>query len=168
MKRFFLFFFLSVITFQILAQASRDSAIVLPVKPFLNREVVTRLAHAAEIEVKKNNWQMSISIVDDSGTLLYFSRLDGASNSSVDLSMAKALSAVNFKNDGKNFRESVDKGAQVILSIPGILALDGGYCLYYRNQLVGAIGVSGSSAANDGIVAKVAVDLLHKLSTLSK
>ena len=48
----------------------------LPTKRVLTLEAVKRVADAAEAEARANGWAVSIAIVDDSGQLLLFERMD--------------------------------------------------------------------------------------------
>ena len=122
----------------------------LPTKRVLTLEAARRAVAAAEAEAKKNNWAVSISVVDDAGHLLAFARMDGAKLVATDISMRKARTAVYFQGPTKALEEEVTKGGRTaLLPIEGFMPLEGGVPLISGGQLVGAIGVSGMSGAQD-------------------
>src|ERR1035438_1066856 len=59
------------------------------------------VAAAAAAEAQKNGWTMAISIVDSSGELVFFEKMDGTQLGSIQLSMAKARSAVLFRSEAQ-------------------------------------------------------------------
>lgn len=139
-----------------------SQTIELKQKPVLTHKAVKKLAEVAVHKAKLNGLNVSIAIVDEAGMLLYFTRMDGANNASIRLSLAKAKSAVDFRTSGKKLYKAFKEGATILLAIPGMLPLDGGYLLKTTNgSIIGAIGVSGSSAANDGRVAMEVVNYLN-------
>lgn len=112
---------------------------------------------AAEAEAKKNGWAMSIAVVDPSGELIGFLRMDGASPGSIDISRAKARTAARFRRPTKAFEESVAGGRTAILSFEGVVTVEGGVPIVIGGAVVGAVGVSGASSAQDGLVAAAGV-----------
>lgn len=112
---------------------------------------------AAEAEAKKNGWAMSIAVVDPGGELIGFLRMDGASPGSIDISRAKARTAARFRRPTKAFEESVTSGRTAILSFEGVVTVEGGVPIVIGGAVVGAVGVSGASSAQDGLVAAAGV-----------
>ena len=112
---------------------------------------------AAEAEAKKNGWAMSIAVVDPWGELIGFLRMDGASPGSIDISRAKARTAARFRRPTKAFEESVTSGRTAILSFEGVVTVEGGVPIVIGGAVVGAVGVSGASSAQDGLVAAAGV-----------
>lgn len=112
---------------------------------------------AAEAEAKKNGWAMSIAVVDPSGELIGFLRMDGASPGSIDISRAKARTAARFRRPTKAFEESVTSGRTAILSFEDVVTVEGGVPIVIGGAVVGAVGVSGASSAQDGLVAAAGV-----------
>jgi glc operon protein GlcG len=134
----------------------------LDTKPVLTLAVAKELAAAAEAEAKRNNWNVSIAIVDDAGRLLYFQRMDGAGNSSVDVAMAKARHAANYRRPTLFHQELLEKGNNVVLALPDSMPIEGGLQLMTAGKTIGGIGVSGVRSSEDGQIAKAAADLLGK------
>ena len=121
--------------------------------PPIALEVARKVAAGAAAEAKKNNFTMAIAIVDNGGTLTYFEKIDGTQLGSVDIAVSKARSANAFKRPTKVFEDAVVAGRNVVLALPGVLPLEGGVPLVADGKVIGAIGVSGGSAPQDGQVA---------------
>lgn len=134
----------------------------LTTRTVLSLAAAKELASAAENEARKNNWNVSIAIVDDSGRLLYFQRMDDTTNSSVEIAIAKAQHAANYRRDTKFHQEVLEKGNNVVLSLPNSMPLEGGLRLMVNDKVIGGIGVSGVRAIEDGQIAKAGADLLAK------
>jgi glc operon protein GlcG len=129
-------------------------------KPTLNLETVKKIAAAAEAEARKNNWNVVISIIDDGGNLMYLQRLDDTQIGSVAVSQEKARSAFLFKRPTKALEDVVLAGRSVMMALPGVTPVEGGLPLIYNGHIVGAIGVSGVTSAQDGQIAKAGADVL--------
>jgi glc operon protein GlcG len=116
---------------------------------------------AAEAEARKNNWQVVIAIVDNGGHLVMLHRLD-AQNASVDIATGKARTAVNFRRPTKALEDSLAAGGSALrlLALRDTTPLQGGLPIVVDGKIVGAIGVSGVTAAQDEVVAKAGVDTL--------
>src|SRR5262245_11243429 len=73
-------------------------------------DAAKRAAAAAIAEAKKNNWTMAIAIVDPAGYLVYFEKMDGTQNGSVEIAQDKARSAALFKRPTKVFQDGLAAG----------------------------------------------------------
>ena len=129
-------------------------------KPTLGLTVVKKIIAAAEAEALKNSWPVVIAVVDDGGNLICLQRLDDAQYGSVELAIRKAQSAVAFKRPTKYWEEMLIAGQQRVLSFPGVLPSEGGIPLSYQNKIIGAIGVSGVRASEDGQIARAGAAVL--------
>src|SRR5271166_2314281 len=124
--------------------------------PPITNEQAKAVAAAAVAEAKKNNWRMAISIVASTGELIYFEKMDGTQLGSVELSPAKARTAVMFRTASKVFYESALAGNMGFLSWPEKpVASPGGVPIVVGGKLIGAIGVSGGTAQQDDAAATV-------------
>ena len=122
----------------------------LPSKRVLTLETARRVAAAAEAEARRNNWNVSIAVLDDAGHLVLFQRMDGAKLVAIDIAIRKARTAVYFQGETKGLEEEVTKGGRTaLLPIEGFMPLEGGVPLMSGGQLVGAIGVSGVTGQQD-------------------
>ena len=121
----------------------------------ITAETAKKLAAPAIAEAKKNNWAMAIAIVDIAGELVYFERMDDTQVGSVNISIDKARSAARFKRPTKAFQDTLAAGGEGlrILALQGAVPVDGGIPLVQGGKIVGAIGASGGTSAQDGQVA---------------
>lgn len=133
-------------------------------KPVLTLALAKKIAQVAEKEAKNNKWTVAIAIVDDGGHLIIFHRLDGTQFGSCDIAILKARTAISLKRSSKEVQDAVAKGKTGMLSIPGVIPLEGGLLLTFGDEYVGAIGVSGMASDQDGIVAKAGADFLANLA----
>ena len=135
----------------------------LATKKALTLEVTKQIAAAAESHAKKNNWNVVIAVVDDGGHLLYLERMDGAQTGSVEVAIKKAQTATSFKRPSKVFGAGVEGGRTALVALPGALPFEGGVPIAADGQILGAIGVSGVTAAQDGMIAQAGVDALSAI-----
>src|SRR6478735_7241260 len=132
----------------------------LPTKRTLTLEVARQIGAAAEKHARENKWNVCIAIVDDGGHLIYFQRMDGTQYGSVNVSQRKAETAIGFKRPSKTFEEGVAGGRNALLGLPGAVPLEGGLPLVVDGEMIGAIGVSGVTAQQDGMIAQAGADAL--------
>jgi uncharacterized protein GlcG (DUF336 family) len=103
--------------------------------------------------------KMNIAVVDRGGNLVAFERMDDAWLGSIDIAIKKAKTAVYFNMNTGNIGELSQPG-QPLYNIEhsnnGLITFPGGVPLYVNGDLVGAIGVSGSTVENDHEVANSA------------
>jgi glc operon protein GlcG len=128
----------------------------------INAENAKKVAAAALADAKKNNWTMAVAVVDTGGQLVFFEKMDATQTGSVEVAQGKARSAALFKRPTKAFQDALAAGGEGlrILGLPGALPVEGGLPLLIDGKVVGAIGLSGGTSAQDGLVAKVGVDAL--------
>lgn len=135
----------------------------LATKKALTLEAAKKLAAAAEAEARKNNWNVVICVVDDGANLLYLQRMDGTQIGSVDIAQMKARTAVKMKRPSKVLEDGVLAGRTMMLKLPDILPVEGGLPLIVDGQIVGAMGVSGVTAAQDGQIAAAGATALASM-----
>jgi uncharacterized protein GlcG (DUF336 family) len=128
------------------------------VKKTLTLEAAKKLAVLAEAEAIKNKWTMVVAIVDDGGNLVYLERMDNTQIGSIEVALQKAKTAIFFKRPTKEFEDRIAQGKTDILGVPGVVPIEGGIPIVIDGQYVGAIGVSGGTRQQDGVVAKAAID----------
>jgi uncharacterized protein GlcG (DUF336 family) len=92
-------------------------------------------------------------VVEPSGELVAFERMDGVAYGSIEVSQEKARTAARFMRPSKAFSDSM--GARpIVLSIHSITAVEGGVPLVVDGKIIGAIGASGASSELDGQAAQ--------------
>ncbi len=102
---------------------------------------------------------MVIVVVEPNGALVMSEKMDGTQYGSNDVARRKAETSANFRRPTSSFQEAV-KGGTLNAIFTGALAVEGGELLIVDGKIVGAIGVSGGSAAQDGSVARIGVAAL--------
>src|SRR5271154_372044 len=130
--------------------------------PAIGVEKAKNIAAVALAAAKKNNWYMAVAVVDPSGTLVYYEKMDNTQTGSANVSIEKARTAALFKRPTKVFDNAVTGGGAGlrVLALPGAIPIEGGIPLIMDDKIVGAIGVSGDSSDHDGMCAKAAADAL--------
>lgn len=116
----------------------------------LTLEAAKAVMAAAEAEARKNGWNVSIAVLDESGRLVMLQRMDGAPPASVDVCQAKGRSAALFKRPTKVFSDAVSGGRVAIMALPGAVPVEGGVPIMAGGDCVGAVGVSGVTSEQDG------------------
>jgi glc operon protein GlcG len=126
----------------------------------ITADVAKKAAAAAIAEARKNNFTMAVAIVDTNGFLVYFEKMDNTQNGSVNIAQDKARSAALFKRPTKVFEDGLAAGGAGLrlLELDGIVAAEGGLPIIVAGKIVGAIGASGGTGAQDGVVAKAGAD----------
>ena len=125
-------------------------------------ENAKKAAAPALAEAAKNGWMMAVAIVDTAGNLVYFEKMDNTQLGSVNVAQEKARSAALFKRPTQAFQERLATGGDAlgVLRIQGAMPVAGGVPLVMDGKIVGAIGVSGATSAQDAQCAKAGADAL--------
>ncbi len=120
-----------------------------------------RVAEVAAREANRLNLRVSVAIVDTAGHLVYFEKADDTQTASVEVAIAKARSASNFRRPTKVFEDAVVGGRTSILGLPGAVPVEGGVPIVLNNRIIGAVGISGASSVEDGVIAAAAVSAIQ-------
>jgi glc operon protein GlcG len=125
-------------------------------------ESAKKAAAAALAEARKNNWTMAAAVTDAAGYLVYFEKMDGTQNGSSVVAVDKARSAALYKRPTKAFQDGVAAGGEGLrlLRLEGAVPIEGGFPIVMDGKVVGAIGVSGGTSAQDAQCAKPGADAL--------
>ncbi len=155
-------FFVAFLTFapSTFAQANFAPPPSVPYGMAISAETAKKAAASAVTEARKNNWNMAIAIVDPAGLLVYFEKMDGTQNGSVEVSIEKARTAALFKRPSKVFQDAVAGGGEGwrLLRLTGAMPIEGGYPIMLDGKIIGAIGCSGGAGEQDSRVAKAGAD----------
>jgi glc operon protein GlcG len=130
-----------------------------PTTPYgtpIGLEVAKKVMAAAEEEALKNNWGMAIAILDSTGHMVMLHKLDNTQYGSIAVAEDKARSAIYYRRPSKVFEDLVAQGGIGLrtLALRGASPLEGGIPIIADGKVIGAIGVSGATAVQDGQVAK--------------
>jgi uncharacterized protein GlcG (DUF336 family) len=125
-------------------------------------EQAKKVLAGAQAEAQKNNWGMVIVVLDSGGNLVALHRMDNAQLGSIEVARDKAYSAVAFRRPTKAFEDAVTQGGANLrlLKLTGSSPIEGGVPIIVDGKLVGAVGVSGAAANQDGQVARAGIDAL--------
>jgi glc operon protein GlcG len=125
-------------------------------------ENAKKVAAPALAEAEKNHWNMAVAIVDTSGNLVYYEKMDNTQLGSANVAIDKARCAALFKRPTKAFQDTLAAGGDGlrVLTLKGVVAVEGGIPLVMDGKIVGAIGVSGAASSQDAQCAKAGADVL--------
>ncbi|WP_143959216.1 GlcG/HbpS family heme-binding protein [Litoribacter populi] len=123
----------------------------------LNLDAAQQISDAAEERARQDNWNVVIAILDEGGHLLALRRMDGTQVGSVDVAIAKAKTSVYFKRPTKVFEDGAKSGNSHLMSLPNVVAVEGGLPIKDGDRVIGAIGISGVTSEQDGIIAEAAL-----------
>jgi glc operon protein GlcG len=123
-----------------------------------------KAAAAAIAEAQKSGWKMALAIVEPNGTLVYYEKIDNTQIGSAQVAISKARSSALFKRPTKWFEEQLAKGGDGLryLGLEGAIPLEGGVPIVMDGKIVGAIGMSGGTSAQDAQCAQVGADALKQ------
>jgi uncharacterized protein GlcG (DUF336 family) len=133
-----------------------------PYGPPITLEQAKKPAAAALAEAAKNKWTMAVAIVDTSGNLVYYEKMDNTQIASATVAIDKARSAALYKRPTKALQDGVAAGGAGlrILRLQGAIPVEGGVPLILDGKIIGAIGVSGDSSEHDNQCATAGAMLL--------
>ena len=132
----------------------------------LSLEAAEKIVVAAKKKATEINTRMDIAVVDAGGNLKTFARMDGAWLGSIDISIRKARTARWFDMNTGEIGKLSQPGSPLFgieHSNGGLITFPGGVPLKNGNgEIVGAIGVSGSTVDDDHAVAVAGAGVLGK------
>lgn len=132
-------------------------------KQTLTLDAAVAVTDRARQEAEAMGKPMVIAVSDDAGTLLHFSRMDGAPLLSVDIAVDKAYTSASFGLPTHQWHDFIKddpplaNGAQ---AIKRLIVFGGGYPIVLDGAVVGAIGVSGGHYTEDQKVAEAGLAAL--------
>ena len=124
-----------------------------PVELQQARQIVDSARKAAG----ERRFAMAFAVVDPSGQLVLFEKMDGTQYGSTVVAQEKARSAALFKRPTKVFSDAVTAGRVAVISLPGALPIEGGVPIVVQGRIIGALGVSGGTSEQDGEIAAAAL-----------
>lgn len=130
-------------------------------KEILTHHEVKAILAAAEAEAIKNNWGVTIAVVDDGGHLLSLQRLESAAAISVDIAAGKAKAAALARRETKVFEDMINDGRYAFVTASNVKGLlEGGVPIFHNGHCLGAIGVAGVKPFEDVQIAKAGIAAL--------
>ena len=134
----------------------------LPSKKYLNLSAVKTMVAAAEAEAQRQNVQVTICIVDESGNLLFLEKGDSAPLNTITWAQKKARHAAFFKSPSKNAEDTIKKESVEALAFPDFFPNQGGLPIIIDGQILGGISASGAKSEIDEAIAQAGLNALLK------
>jgi uncharacterized protein GlcG (DUF336 family) len=120
-------------------------------------EKAQSLIQAGIAEANKRGWPEDFAVVDISGNLVAFARMDGAAFASIAIAEHKARTAARYRRPTRAFEDAVQKfGFNYILTLDDVIASRGGIPLIEDGKIIGAIGCSGATGSQDEVLCMAA------------
>ena len=123
-------------------------------------EKAEQLLNTSLAEANKHDWKMNCTVVDQSCEMVSFKRMDNAQIASISISMHKARTAAKYRRETKLFEIAIQTNPYVA-TLDDVIASRGGIPLVENGKLIGAIGCSGGTGAQDEVVAKAGAALIN-------
>jgi uncharacterized protein GlcG (DUF336 family)/mannose-6-phosphate isomerase-like protein (cupin superfamily) len=127
------------------AQAQFSTRVV----PALTYEGAKHVAEAVRRAAAERGAAPVVSAVDAGGALIYLHRPDDAQVASVEVTTDKARTAAIYRRESKDFEEQASKGRPSALHLARAVPLQGGVPIERDGEVIGAVGVSGASSADE-------------------
>lgn len=132
-------------------------------KLHLDAKDIKTILQQAEEEALRQQFAVTIAVVDDGGMLLGLHRMDGAPPISAYAAPAKAQTAALGRRESKVYEDLINSGRTSILSLPIIEGMmQGGIPIMVDGECVGAVGVSGVQSHQDAQIAEYGIRSLTR------
>jgi len=148
--------------FMLLTVSIAAYAAELPSKRYLNLSAIKTMVAAAEAEAKRQQVEVTICIVDESGNLLFLEKGDSAPLNTITWAQKKARHAAFYKSPSKNAEDTVKDGKLEALAYPDFFPNQGGLPIVVDGQILGGISASGAKSEIDEAIAQAGLDALTK------
>jgi glc operon protein GlcG len=170
MRSFVVTWFAACAAVMVAGQASAQAPAAVPDQmPFdiaygapITADRAAQVAAAVVTEAKKSprNWKLAIAVVDPSGELVYFYKMDQTQAASIAIAQGKARTAARYRRPSGAFFNLMQTpaGAYAATLDPTLVASHGGFPLVEGGKIIGAIGCSGATGDQDGVACKAGAD----------
>ena len=133
-----------------------------PVRPpygtAISLETARKVGDAAMAEAKKKGWNVTVAVVDNHGMLIWYQMQDDTQTSAAQLAIEKARTAATLRRPSKELEDIVAAGRVSVMGLG--LAIEGGLPILVGGKMIGAVGVSGMAAPQDGEIARAGLEAL--------
>ena len=155
-------------TFAQTKKIAKNSETELNFTAQLNFDIALQLVQKVKAAAKAAGKEVSVAIVDVAGQTILLSKGDGVGPHNTEAARRKAFTSASTKTAtlklGRDAKTNPD--TQNLANLPELLLLGGGSPLYYKDQLIGAVGVAGGGGAEgDDTFSKAAVLPEYSIST---
>jgi glc operon protein GlcG len=119
-----------------------------------------KIAAAVIAECAKNQWNVSVAVVDNHGFLVYFERMENTQYASNDIAINKAKTAAVYRRPTRAFADVINKGGPATATLGGgLTASPGGVPIMVDGKVTGGVGVSGVTGDQDEQCAKAGLGM---------
>jgi glc operon protein GlcG len=146
-----------------LLAGTAQAATLVTNAPTLTEAGAARALHEAETRAIAAKAPSAIAVVDPSGMLLAFVRMDDVRPGSVALAIGKARSAALMRRPTSELADNVAKG-RIALATEGLTALHGGAPIMIHGACVGAVGIAGLKVDQDDAIASEVASAMENAS----
>jgi glc operon protein GlcG len=142
-----------------LALAAPGAAQLVQERPVLTLAGARIITDAAQAEAEKRGLKVTIAVVDPAGVPIALRRMDEAPAPGPEIAMGKAQTSARFGSPTALYEQRLQKEGQLrYLTFPGaMVASEGGIPIKINGRTVGAVGVSGGTSQEDGLIAAAGV-----------
>jgi glc operon protein GlcG len=127
----------------------------------LTLDAAKAMTAGAERFATERGWTVAVAVVDAAGGLILFQCLDDTQPGSQDIAVRKARTAARLHRSTKMLEDGIAAGRIALLTLPDVVALEGGLPIRVGGRVIGGIGVSGMGSAQDGEVAAAGLAALE-------
>jgi uncharacterized protein GlcG (DUF336 family) len=135
----------------------------IPYGPTITADRAAEIAAAAVAEARKKprTWKLAVAVVDPNGDLVYFYKMDDTQLGSIDIAINKARTAARLRRPTEDLWKALQTQAGAYLTTFGVAIAMGAFPLIENGKLIGAVGASGGTGAQDDVVAKAAAEIIR-------
>lgn len=119
-----------------------------------------KMVNVALAEAKKHDWKLACAVVEPTGALVAYQKMDDTQYGSVETSLAKAKASALYRRPTKAFADGVKAGNVGVLGLPGAIAIEGGFPIIHGGKVIGGMGCSGAASNQDATAVYKALEEL--------
>jgi uncharacterized protein GlcG (DUF336 family) len=117
-----------------------------------------KLVASALAEAKKRDWHMACAVVEPAGVLVAYEKMDDTQYGSAEVSIAKARASALYRRPTRALADAAKSGNVGVLSMPGEIAVEGGFPIIHGGKVIGGLGCSGAASNQDATVVYKALE----------
>ncbi len=155
----------AIIATPAVAQVPDEMPFDVPYGEPITVEQAERVVRAAVAEAERapRNWKLAIAVTDPGGDLVYFYKMDSTQLASTEVAIGKARTAARFRRPTRAFFDLMQEtgGAYAPTLDPTVVASPGGVPLVVNGRIIGAIGCSGATGAQDEVACEAGAAVLR-------
>jgi uncharacterized protein GlcG (DUF336 family) len=108
-----------------------------------------KLIAAAQAEAKKHDWRLACAVVEPTGMLVAYEKMEDTQYASAEIAIDKARASAMYRRSLKSFVDAIKAGNTGVLSLPGVIAVEGAMPIVKAGKIIGALGCSGGASNQD-------------------